>query len=410
MPEPDDIKLLREYAVHHSEGAFAAVVEKYVNLVYSTALRSAGNVQAAEEISQAVFIILARKAGSLRAKTVLSGWLYQTTRLTAANFLRGEIRRQRREQESHMQSLLNESSTDAEAWRQIAPLLDEAMGRLSDRDRNAIVLRFFENKSLREVGAALDASEDAAKQRVGRALEKLREFFNRRGISTTTAIVSGAISASSVHAAPPALAGTICAVAVAKGATVSGSTLTLVKGVLKIMAWTKMKTAAMTGAALILATGTTTLIVHHHQRLQPKPQLIAPTETDFPKTSWVLAGYADPQSALLSAIWSLSAGDLETFLASLTPSQREIQLQQLNRAAKKAGKSLAAYFTLISTTQGDMPKTKGFCILDQQIISDDQVILRINIQGTGPGKEQQVVEAKMIKTGNEWKVDSMGPK
>jgi uncharacterized protein (TIGR03435 family) len=261
MPEPDDITLLREYAEHQSETAFAALVAKYVNLVYSTALRSAGNAQAAEEISQAVFIILARKANTLSAKTVLSGWLYQTARLTAANFLRGEIRRQRREQETYMQSLLNESSTDAEAWRQIAPLLDEAMGRLNDRDRSAIVLRFFENKSLREVGVTLGASEDAAKQRVGRALEKLRIFFVRQGVSSTTATVAGALLANTVHAAPPALAGTICAVAVAKGAAASGSTLTLAKGVLNIMAWTKAKTAIVVGAGILCAAGTATVTV-----------------------------------------------------------------------------------------------------------------------------------------------------
>src|SRR5215472_2473105 len=108
MPEPDDITLLRQYTGEHSEAAFTALAERHVNLVYSTALRRAGSPHAAEEITQAVFIILARKAGSLSAKTVLSGWLYHTARLTAGNFLRGEIRRQQREQEAHMQSILNE--------------------------------------------------------------------------------------------------------------------------------------------------------------------------------------------------------------------------------------------------------------------------------------------------------------
>src|SRR5208282_1786153 len=102
MPDLDDITLLRQHAEHHSESAFAALVEKYVNLVYSTAFRSVGNPHAAEEITQAVFIILARKANKLPRHAVLSGWLYQTTRLTAANFLRGEIRRQKREQEAFM--------------------------------------------------------------------------------------------------------------------------------------------------------------------------------------------------------------------------------------------------------------------------------------------------------------------
>src|SRR5450432_2813608 len=125
MTERDDIALLREFAATESEAAFAAIVQRHVNLVYSTALRATGHAHAAQEISQAVFIILARKAKSLGAKTILSGWLYQTTRLTAANYLRGEIRRQKREQEAFMQSTLNES--ESEAWRQIEPVLDDAI-------------------------------------------------------------------------------------------------------------------------------------------------------------------------------------------------------------------------------------------------------------------------------------------
>jgi len=188
MPELDDIALLAQYARDNSEAAFATLVTRHVNLVYSTALRSAGNPNAAEEITQAVFIILARKARSLSPRTILSGWLYQTARLTAANFLRAEIRRQHREQEAYMQSLLNEPEPDV--WPQIAPLLDAAMTGLGEKDRNAIVLRFFENKSLGEVGSALGASEDAAKMRVNRALEKLRKFFSKRGIVLSAPLIA----------------------------------------------------------------------------------------------------------------------------------------------------------------------------------------------------------------------------
>ena len=266
MSEPDDIALLRQYATGHSESAFATLVEKYLNLVYSTALRSTGHTQAAGEITQAVFIILARKADQLPRRVVLSGWLYQTTRLTAANFLRTEIRRQKREQEAYMQSLVNER--EPEVWPQIAPLLDAAMERLGEKDRHAIVLRFFENRNLRDVGLALGASEDAAKMRVNRALEKLRKFFTKRGVTLSVVAIAGAVSTGSVQAAPSALAKSITAVAVAKGAAASGSTLTLAKGALKIMAWTKAKTAIFVGASLLVAAGTTTVTVkeiHKHQ-------------------------------------------------------------------------------------------------------------------------------------------------
>ena len=272
MPEPDDIGLLTEYARHNSEEAFTALVERHVNLVYSVALRSVGHSDAAEEIAQAVFIILAQKAQGLSKRTVLSGWLYQTTRLTAANYLRTEIRRQKREQEAYMQSILNEADGGAgfqpaqtwqagslphyNDWEQIAPLLDDAMERLGEKDRNAIVLRFFENRNLREVGTALGASEGVAKMRVNRALEKLRKFFTRRGVTLSAVAIAGAVSARSVQAAPVGLANSVTAVALAKGATASISTLTLIKGALKIMAWTKTKTAIVVCAVAAAATTT----------------------------------------------------------------------------------------------------------------------------------------------------------
>src|SRR6185312_1239775 len=137
-----------------SDEAFAALVTKHVNLVYSVAMRSIGNPAAAEEITQAVFIIFAQKAAQLRNDKAISSWLFQTTRLTANNFLRSEMRRQRREQEAYdMQTILNESEPDA--WPKIAPLLDSAVAALKEKDRRAILLRFYEGKNLREIGVAL---------------------------------------------------------------------------------------------------------------------------------------------------------------------------------------------------------------------------------------------------------------
>ena len=211
MTELDDHELLAEFARTESEAAFATLVARHVNLVYSAALRFTGNPHHAEEITQAVFIILARKAGKLPPCTVLSGWLYQAARLTAANFVKGEIRRQRREQEAYMQSTLTEP--DAAAWEQIAPLLEEAMGQLGETDRNAVVLRFFENKTAQEVGATLKLTEAAAHKRVNRALEKLRKFFMKRGVALSAAAIAGTVTANSVQAAPAGLAATVVAAA-----------------------------------------------------------------------------------------------------------------------------------------------------------------------------------------------------
>ncbi|MGH7992067.1 MAG: RNA polymerase sigma factor [Limisphaerales bacterium] len=268
----DDLTLLQEYARRNSEEAFATLVSRYVNLVYSVALRSVRDPQLAEEITQAVFIILARKAGSLGPKTILPGWLCRTARYASANALTIQRRRQRREQEAFMLSQSDQPQSDLsrrsemeadETWTQIAPLLDGALEQLGPKDHDAVVLRFFEGRNFKEVGAALGASEDAAKMRVNRALEQLHRYFSRRGVSSTTAIIAGTISSHSIQAAPVALAKSVTAVAVAKFVTASTSTLTLMKGALKIMAWTKAKTA-MVGVVII---GAATSTVLQHQAL-----------------------------------------------------------------------------------------------------------------------------------------------
>jgi RNA polymerase sigma factor (sigma-70 family) len=258
MHELDDHSLLRQYAEQNSEPAFAAIVSRHVDKVYSAALRHTRNAHAAEEITQAVFVILAKKSGRLGAKVILSGWLYETARLTAVTYIRSEIRRARREQEAYMQTALNEHDDDA--WPHIAPLLDDALAGLSAADRYAVVLRYFDGKSLGEVGAAMGASEDAAKKRVNRAVDKLRGWFTKRGVTLTATVLTAAISANSVQAAPLGLAATVTA-ATAKGTLISGTLTTLVKGTMKTMTWLKIKfgvtaslTALIVGGAVAAAT------------------------------------------------------------------------------------------------------------------------------------------------------------
>lgn len=254
MQPEDDGPLLRQYADNQSNEVFATLVARHINLVYSVALRSAGDPHHAEEITQAVFIILAKKAPQLRHDKALSSWLFQATRLTANNFLRSENRRHRREQEAYMQSALNESGDD-KIWPQIAPLLDNAVATLNEKDRRAIVLRFYQARSLREVGAALGGNEESAKKRVARALEKLQRFFSKRGVHSTTALIAGAISGNSVLAAPPALTVSVTATAMAKGPAASVATLTAMKGALRMMAWAKAKKAAVAGGVALFIAG-----------------------------------------------------------------------------------------------------------------------------------------------------------
>ena len=323
----NDMALVREYAASQSERAFETLVSRHINLVYSAALRQVRDAHLAEEISQAVFVILARKAGSLGSKTILPGWLYRTARFAAADALKTRRRRERREQEACMQSTLDDHPMDA-AWQELSPLLDEAMAQLRDKDRDALVLRFFENKSLREVGDALGLQERAAQKRVARGLEKLHAFFARRGIASTAAIIAGAVSANSIQAAPVTLTKSITAVAVAKGATISGSTLTLIKSTLKIMAWTKAKTAIVVGASVLLAAGTTTVTVkevqkhHRHpwqienadtrilERVPPQvvivPTIFTPTQRGFNMSNNKMLGMGQTVSSLLGAAYHMS--------------------------------------------------------------------------------------------------------
>jgi RNA polymerase sigma factor (sigma-70 family) len=260
----DDMELVRKYARHNSDEAFAALVSRHVNLVYSVALRSVRDTHLAEEITQAVFIILARKANSLGDKTILPGWLCRTARYASANALTIQQRRQRREQEAHMQSTMDGAANEmSEAWDQIAPLLDGAMEKLGQKDYDALVLRFFNGKSFKEIGTAFGVSENAAKKRVNYALEKLRRFFSNHGFSSTTATIAAAISTNSIQAAPVALAKTVTAVVITKGAVVGGSTLTIVKGALKIMAWTKIQTVIV--GAVVVGMATMSVIQHQTQ-------------------------------------------------------------------------------------------------------------------------------------------------
>ncbi len=260
----DDMALVREYAARQSEQACEAPVSRYVNLVYSTALRQVGDPHLAEEITQAVFIILARKADSLSAKTILPGWLHRTAVYTAGDTLKMQRRRTQREQKAHMQSEIEPSGSDL-AWEMIAPLLDKALVQLDEKDRQAVLLHFFQKRTFAEVGNTLGMNEDSARKRTARALEKLRKIFSKHGIHSTTAALSGVIAANIVHPAPALLGKSVGAVAVTKGATASVSTLTFVKGALKIMAWSKTKTVVAVGVVVLLVGGSTAVTIERQR-------------------------------------------------------------------------------------------------------------------------------------------------
>jgi RNA polymerase sigma factor (sigma-70 family) len=248
-----DLELLVRYTRQHAEDAFGEIVRRHLDLVFSAALRQVRSPQLAEEVAQSVFTDLARQAARLAPDTNLTAWLYQVTRRTAIDVVRREARRQLREQVAHELAAMNATAAD---WTHIEPILDEAMQALDDIDRTAVLLRYFENKSLREVGQTLGTNEDAARKRVSRAVERLHEFFTKRGVTIGASGLAVVISANAVQAAPVGLAAAFSSAALMS--TVAGSgTLTL----LKFMAMTKFKVGVI--SALVVAGVVTTVVIQN---------------------------------------------------------------------------------------------------------------------------------------------------
>ena len=262
-----DLQLLAQYTRQHAEDAFAEIVRRHLNLVFSAALRQVRSPQLAEEVAQSAFTDLARQADRLAPDTILSAWLYQVTRLTAIDVVRREARRQFREQVAHELNAMNATAAD---WTHIEPLLDEAMHALDNIDRTAVLLRYLENKSLREVGQMLGTNEDAARKRVSRAVERLREFFSKRNVTIGASGLVVLISANAIQAAPVGLAATISAAAILAGTAVHTSTIIAAT---KTIAMTTLQKTFI-AATLTAAIGTGIFEAHQASQLREQNQTL----------------------------------------------------------------------------------------------------------------------------------------
>ncbi len=263
----DSQQLFAEYARNGSDAAFRELVTRYVDLVYSTALRLVeGDTHRAEDVAQTVFVDLARRARTLSHEVMPGGWFHRHTCFVAANTLRGERRRQSRERQAvEMNALQTNSGAD---FSQVAPLLDEAINELGEADRTAILLRFFEQHDFRTVGQALGSNEDAARMRVTRALEKLETLLKRRGVTASSGALAIVLGANAVQAAPVGLAITVSAAAALAGtittATIATHTTTH---------WLNIKSITAIVAAALTA-GTSTYLAQQREvnRLRSEKQ------------------------------------------------------------------------------------------------------------------------------------------
>jgi RNA polymerase sigma factor (sigma-70 family) len=246
----EDAELLRRYAEENSEAAFAELVPRHIDHVYSTALRLvSGDTHRAKDVTQMVFVSLARKASALTRHPVLAGWLYTATHHAAAQVVRGEARRRRHEEEAHMMNEIlkdNVAGTNVD-WARVRPVLDATLRELGERDREAVVLRFFAQRPFAEIGRALRVSEDAARMRVERAVEKLRLQLVRRGVNSSAGALAFMLETQAVGAAPSELAASITNAACAAGVSVGPPGL-----VAQFMAETKVAVGVASALACVL--------------------------------------------------------------------------------------------------------------------------------------------------------------
>jgi RNA polymerase sigma factor (sigma-70 family) len=249
----DDAALLHRYVNEGSETAFRELVERHIQLVTATARRMvAGDAHLAQDVTQLVFTDLARQAKSLPRDVVLGGWLHRHTCFTAAKAVRAASRRRARERTAKEMHSLNASPAQDAQWRQLAPVLDEALNRLAAADRDAIVLRYFERRDLSSIGVALGISDDTAQKRIGRALDKLRGILLSRGVTFSTALLATTLDAGAKTPMPASLVASVSTTALHSAAHATGFTLASLKSMITSKLTLGLATTFLVASAAII--------------------------------------------------------------------------------------------------------------------------------------------------------------
>lgn len=268
---PDDSALIQEFVAHDSQTAFAEIVHRYTDFVYSAALRQVnGDSGLASDVSQTVFLDLGRKARSLDGNISLPGWLHRATRLAALAVLRARERRSVREREAFRVQEFERMETSFD-WDAVRNVIDEALDNLNETERRAVLLRYFQKRTFTEISAALCITEDAARMRVDRSLEKLRLLLTKKGVTSTSAALSAALTTQSVISAPAGLSSSIALAATAAFAQSTSTSL------LTIMATTKLKTTI----AAIIAAGAAAIATHEHQKAKALEMRVTTAESEI---------------------------------------------------------------------------------------------------------------------------------
>jgi RNA polymerase sigma factor (sigma-70 family) len=351
----DSQSLLREYAKTGSDAAFRELVDRYINLVYSTALRRVdGDTHRAQDICQIVFLDLARTASKLSSAVMVGGWLHRHTCFVALNIIRQEHRRETREQQAVEMNNLNDTS----GYSALASILDDAINHLEEPDRTAILLRFFEQLDFRAVGKAIGTNEQAARMRVNRALEKLQCALKQRGITSTGAAIAVLLSANAVQAAPLGVAATI---SLAAAAITTAAKTTAAISVTKTIAMTTIQKAAV-GAAFLALVGVTVFQAEQNSNLRDEVKTL---RVVTPQVEQLQRDHDDTSNQL--AVLRAENADLKrgsNELRRLRAELRELR-QKTNELAKTTGQNRGIEQPIDET---EMARQKDELVAGKEII------------------------------------------
>ncbi|MGC3957439.1 MAG: sigma-70 family RNA polymerase sigma factor [Verrucomicrobiota bacterium] len=363
MNDRSDQQLLQDYAQNRTDPAFAELVRRHIDLVYSAAMRRLGDAHLAEDVAQGTFTALAQNAHDLAGHPVLTGWLHRTTQNIAANLIRTNLRRQTREQEAvTMNQLLSSAPNDAN-WQSIAPHLDAALDELESADRDMVMLRYFEKKSARETATQLGISEDAAQKRVSRAVDRLREFFAKRGVTVGASGLAVVISANAVQAAPVGLA-----LAISTAAALTGTTLATTATITatKAIAMTALQKTVVAATIAVLA-GVGIYEAQQASKLREQVQKLRPLAENYQQLQI-------ERDELNNRLTSLLADNSH---ANLNSSQTELlrlrgKFGQLTAAAREPGNVAAQeWLARIEALKSKLAQTPAAQIPEMAFLTDE---------------------------------------